>query len=218
VGGGAVGGGAVGAAHGVRVRPVCGGDLRAVLAIERQAFPDDPWTLDTAGGRLARSPLGRHVRRAVWFARLIRSARLTEAVLSARLACAVLLRRPAARHYIVAEVDGAVSGYGSLNAAAAGSGEIQAIAVRGDREGRGIGTALLAELIATAAGLGCSDVVLCVRADNTRARELYRRTGFTKAGLRRGYYQPSGTDAVVMRLPLARHLPGGGALTALVPG
>ena len=189
-----------------------------MLAIERQAFPDDPWTLDTAGGRLARPPLGRHARRAVWFARLIRFAWLTEAVLSARLARAVLLRRPAARHYIVAEADGAVSGYGCLNAAAAGTGEIQAIAVRGDREGRGIGTALLAELIATAAGLGCSDVVLCVRADNARARELYWRTGFTKAALRRGYYQPSGTDAVVMRLPLARHLPGGGALNALVPG
>jgi ribosomal-protein-alanine acetyltransferase len=191
------------AAHGLRIRPVRGGDLRAVLAIERQAFPDDPWTLDTAGGRLARSPLGRHLRGAVWFARLIRFARLTESVLCVRLACAVLLRRPATRRYMVAEADGAVSGYGCLNAAAAGPGEIQAIAVRGDREGRGIGTALLAGLIATAADLGCRDVVLCVRADNTRARGLYLRTGFTEAGLRRGYYQPSGTDAVVMRLPLA---------------
>lgn len=123
----------------------------------------------------------------------------------------MLLRRAAERHYIVAEADGTVSGYGCLNAAATGSGEILAIAVRGDREGRGIGTALLADLIATAADLGCSDVVLCVRADNTRARELYRCTGFTKADLWRGYYQPSGTDAVVMRLPLARHLPGGGS-------
>jgi ribosomal protein S18 acetylase RimI-like enzyme len=174
-----------GCADRLRVPPVRDGDLRAVLAIERQAFPDDPWTLDAAGGRLARAPLGGHGRGAVWFARLIGFARLTEAVLSARLACAVLLRRQAARHYVVAEADGVVRGYGYLNAAAAASGEIQAIAVRGDREGRGIGTALLAGLIATAADLGCSDVVLCVRANNTRAREL--------------------------RLPLARHLPGGGS-------
>jgi [ribosomal protein S18]-alanine N-acetyltransferase len=197
--------------HGVRVRPLRRGDLRAVLAIEREAFPDDPWTLDTAGGRLARSPLGRRVRWAAWFARLIRLAGLTEAVLGARLACAVLLRRPAARRYLVAELAGAVSGYGCLNAAGAGScprscsghGEIQAIAVRGDRESRGVGTALLAGLIASAVDLGCGDVVLCVRADNTRARELYLRTGFTEVGLRRRYYQPSGADAVVMRLPLA---------------
>jgi ribosomal-protein-alanine N-acetyltransferase len=109
--------------------------------------------------------------------------------------------RPAARRYLVAESGGAVTGYGCLNVAAAGRGEIQAVAVRGDREGRGIGTALLAALIATAADLGCRDVVLCVRAGNTRARELYLRTGFTEAGLRRRYYQPSGTDAMVMRAP-----------------
>jgi len=28
---------------------------------------------------------------------------------------------------------------------------------------------------------------------------LYRRRGFTDIGIRRGYYQPSGTDALVMR-------------------
>jgi ribosomal protein S18 acetylase RimI-like enzyme len=194
---------------GVRVRPIRLGDLRAVLAIERQAFPDDPWTLDTAGGRLARSPLGRRARWSARLARLIRFGRLTEAVLCARLACAVLLRRPADRRYLVADAGGAVSGYACLNVVVAtaagsgsGSGEVQAIAVRGDREGLGIGTALLAALIATAADLGCRDVVLCVRAGNARAHELYLRTGFAEAGLRRRYYQPSGTDAVVMRLPL----------------
>jgi hypothetical protein len=50
-----------------------------------------------------------------------------------------------------------------------------------------IGTALLAALIAAAAELGCRDVVLCLRADNARARELNLRTGFTEAGLRRRY-------------------------------
>jgi len=186
---------------GVRVRPVRLADVRAVLAIERQAFPDDPWTLDSAGGLLARSRLGRHVRWSARLARLIRFGRLTEAVLCARLACAVLLRRPTARHYLVAYAGGAVSGYGCLNVAAA-TAEIQAIAVRGDREGLGIGTELLAALIATAADLGCRGVELCVRAGNTRAHGLYLRTGFGVVGRRRRYYQPSGTDAVVMRLPL----------------
>jgi ribosomal-protein-alanine N-acetyltransferase len=46
-----------------------------------------------------------------------------------------------------------------------------------------------------------------VRADNARAQELYRRFGFVAIGVRRGYYQPSGTDAVVMALhDVAGHL------------
>ena len=42
-------------------------------------------------------------------------------------------------------------------------------------------------------------VLLEVRADNEAAQRLYRRRGFTEIGRRRGYYQPSGADAVVMR-------------------
>ena len=40
------------------IRPLRGGDLREVLAIVRQAFPENSWTLETAKGWLARSPLG----------------------------------------------------------------------------------------------------------------------------------------------------------------
>jgi ribosomal protein S18 acetylase RimI-like enzyme len=42
-----------------------------------------------------------------------------------------------------------------------------------------------------------------VRADNPRAQDLYRRFGFEEIGVRRGYYQPSGTDAIVMRREVA---------------
>jgi len=42
-------------------------------------------------------------------------------------------------------------------------------------------------------------VLLEVRADNEVAHGLYRRRGFTEIGRRRGYYQPSGADAVVMK-------------------
>ena len=51
---------------------------------------------------------------------------------------------------------------------------------------------------------GCAEVLLEVREDNPRARRLYLRHGFTEVGIRRGYYQPSGVDAVVMRKELAR--------------
>ena len=37
-----------------------------------------------------------------------------------------------------------------------------------------------------------------VRAGNETAERLYQRHGFIRTGLRRGYYQPSGEDAVLM--------------------
>jgi ribosomal protein S18 acetylase RimI-like enzyme len=81
------------------------------------------------------------------------------------------------------------------------------IAVRPDRRGEGIGTALLDRLLTTAAARGCREVLLCVRADNPRARELYRRTGFTETGVRPGFYQPSGADAIVMRVSCPARAP-----------
>ena len=38
-----------------------------------------------------------------------------------------------------------------------------------------------------------------MRKDNDRARRLYLRHGLEEVGIRRGYYQPSGVDSVVMR-------------------
>ncbi len=112
------------------------------------------------------------------------------------------LTQPVTRYYIVAEADGTVAGYAGLSAVAGDQGDVQTIAVRADRQGEGIGTALLADLIAAAAARNCRGVFLEVRADNDRARLLYLRTGFTEVGVRRGYYQPSGADAIVMHLPL----------------
>jgi hypothetical protein len=39
-----------------------------------------------------------------------------------------------------------------------------------------------------------------VRADNAIARALYDSLGFRQIGVRRGYYQPDGVDAITMRL------------------
>ena len=49
-----------------------------------------------------------------------------------------------------------------------------------------------------------------VRTDNDRAQRLYRRYGFVGIGVRRGYYQPSGADALVMRHVIAPGLAGPG--------
>nr|BEK66348.1 hypothetical protein KPHV_35750 [Kitasatospora purpeofusca] len=107
------------------------------------------------------------------------------------------------RHYTVAVTpDGAVVGYAGLMAVG-GDGDVQTIAVDGRHQGTGLGAALLTDLVREAARRGCADLLLEVRVDNTRAQRLYERFGFEPVGIRRGYYQPAGIDALVMRLDLA---------------
>jgi ribosomal-protein-alanine N-acetyltransferase len=113
------------------------------------------------------------------------------------------------RYYLVAEeagasaVDGAgIIAYGGL-CAYPDESFIQTIAVRTDRQGTGIGTRLLTALIDEAKRRGEPMVGLEVRADNPVARRLYERFGFVQVGVRKGYYQPSGTDAILMVLDLA---------------
>ncbi len=107
---------------------------------------------------------------------------------------------PASRYYIVAEDDGVIAGYGGLLAQGGGQADVLTLAVAAHRWGEGIGTALLDGLLSEAGRRGCTEIFLEVRVDNDRAQRLYRRRGFTDIGIRRAYYQPSGTDALVMRL------------------
>lgn len=107
------------------------------------------------------------------------------------------------RHYLVAEDDGALVGYAGL-CAYSDDAYVQTIAVAPDHQHRGIGRALLSALLAAACAQGCRRVDLEVRADNDIAMRLYAQSGFRRVGVRRGYYQPSGVDAVVMRWEPAR--------------
>ena len=114
------------------------------------------------------------------------------------------LAEAATRYYLVAEEyqDGTgqprLIGYAGL-LAGVGEAEVLTIAVDPGREGRGLGAVLLTELMREAARRDCADVVLEVRVDNDRAQKLYRRFGFEEVGVRKGYYQPMGIDALVMR-------------------
>ena len=112
-----------------------------------------------------------------------------------------LAQQPRSRYYLVAEDDEVIAGYAGLLAAGS-QGEVLTLAVAGHRWGQGTGSALLEALLAEAARRGCTEVFLEVRTDNVRAQLLYRRYGFVQIGIRRGYYQPSGTDALVMRTEL----------------
>jgi [ribosomal protein S18]-alanine N-acetyltransferase len=106
--------------------------------------------------------------------------------------------QPRTRHYVVAtDAGGEIIGYAGL-AAAGGQGDVQTIGVRPDLQGHGVGGALLTALLDEAGLRDCAAVFLEVRADNERARRLYERFGFSRVGVRKRYYQPSGVDAIVM--------------------
>jgi ribosomal-protein-alanine N-acetyltransferase len=103
------------------------------------------------------------------------------------------------RLYVVA-VDGeSVVGYAGLCAYDKDVSYVQTIGVTASHQRQGVGTALLTVLLDDASRRGAHHVDLEVRAENASAIDLYRKHGFTDLGLRRGYYQPSGADALVMR-------------------
>ncbi len=96
----------------------------------------------------------------------------------------------------------AVAGVADL----AGDAHVLSVAVDPGHRRRGYGTVLVRALLAGAVErFGVARATLEVRASNLAARELYRRLGFTEAGVRPGYYQDDGEDAVVLwcDLPLA---------------
>jgi [ribosomal protein S18]-alanine N-acetyltransferase len=108
--------------------------------------------------------------------------------------------QPASRRlYLVAEEGDTLIGYAGMMFTGGPQADVVTLAVDPAHWGRGTGTALLLALVGEAGRRGCREVLLEVRKDNPRARQLYLRHGFTEIGVRRGYYQPSGVDAVVMR-------------------
>ncbi len=102
------------------------------------------------------------------------------------------------RYIIAIDGDGRALGYAGLRAVGV-EGDVQTIAVAEGARGRGIGRALLAELLEEAGRRGVRELFLEVRADNDVARGLYASVGFEEIGVRPRYYQPEDVDAVVMK-------------------
>lgn len=111
------------------------------------------------------------------------------------------LSQPETRRYLIAETPDGIVGYAGVMCIEP-IADVQTIAVIPEYEGKGIGTALLTELINESRRRGAADVLLEVRADNPRAQQLYRRFGFEQIHVRRNYYR-DGVDALIMRLELA---------------
>ena len=104
-----------------------------------------------------------------------------------------------AGHFYVVhrDQDGAIDGYAGL-AITGDEAEVHTIGVRPAAQGAGLGRKLLRQLISAA---GDRRMLLEVRTDNDAAIGLYASEGFTRVGIRRRYYQPSGADAYTMARP-----------------
>ncbi|MGX6602786.1 ribosomal protein S18-alanine N-acetyltransferase [Micromonosporaceae bacterium Da 78-11] len=99
--------------------------------------------------------------------------------------------------YLVATDQDELLGYAGL-AVTADEAWVQNIAVRRTAQRRGVGRELLEALLAEATRLDIKQTLLEVAVDNAPAQRLYATYDFEPVGVRRGYYQPSNTDALVM--------------------
>lgn len=99
--------------------------------------------------------------------------------------------------FLVAEEEKEILGYCGI-LISIDEGEITNVCVTGKARGRGIGRALMEELIRRMESIGVTAIHLEVRAGNAAALRLYESLGFEKDGLRRGYYELPKEDAVLM--------------------
>jgi len=107
------------------------------------------------------------------------------------------LAQPDDRYYRVALAAGRVVGYAGLGVFG-DEAHVLTVGVLQQWQGRGLGASLLRALLTEAERRQLFRMLLEVRADNLTAQRLYERHGFRSVGRRPRYYQPSGTDAVVM--------------------
>lgn len=88
----------------------------------------------------------------------------------------------------------------------AGESELLTIATDPQHRGRGIAGRLIGAAMEALAAEGNTRLMLDVAEDNTSARRLYERLGFTQDGRRPRYYtagRPVPVDGVLMSRPLA---------------
>lgn len=109
------------------------------------------------------------------------------------------LRRAFAQLPVVRDPLGKVIAYASAWELA-GELQINDVAVDPVWRRHGLATTILARLIDGARRRGCSRATLEVRPSNVAARDLYESFGFRETGRRRGYYEDSREDAILLSL------------------
>lgn len=114
----------------------------------------------------------------------------------------------------VHEEGGEIRGY-AVMMQAADEAELLNIGVATDQQRKGLGRAMLSEMLEYARGRNMRRVFLEVRPSNVAAIVLYHSAGFSDIGVRRGYYRNAdgSEDALMMAYdlsPLSRERERGG--------
>ncbi len=109
------------------------------------------------------------------------------------------LRMPTSRHWLIARYGREVVGFAGLMWTL-DEGHVTNFAVHPDRRREHVAARMLLSLCRDAIELGVTDLTLEVRMSNSAARSLYGRFGFAPGGVRRGYYNDNGEDALIMWL------------------
>jgi len=104
---------------------------------------------------------------------------------------------------VVAEIRGKIAGY-VLFWLLPDAVDVHNIAVHTEFRRRGIGRALLQQVVSQARERGSVRVTLEVRRSNFPAQRLYDSLGFLTTGIRKGYYSDDGEDAFAMALELGK--------------
>lgn len=99
--------------------------------------------------------------------------------------------------YIVAELEGHVVGYVGIWVIL-DEGHINNVAVSPEYRRLQIGSRLIDTMIKATQAEGVKSHTLEVRAGNEPAKKLYAKFGFKEAGVRKGYYEDNGEDAIIM--------------------
>jgi [ribosomal protein S18]-alanine N-acetyltransferase len=101
------------------------------------------------------------------------------------------------RCYLVARVGRDVVGYGGVMCYG-DEAHVTTIAVDPEYHRRKVGTRIMYELIQESIRLGATAVSLEVRVSNWGAQRMYSRFGYKPVMIRKGYYQETAEDALVM--------------------
>ena len=99
--------------------------------------------------------------------------------------------------YLVAKIENLAVGYIGVWRIQ-NEGHITNVAVHSDFRGMGIGNMLVSELLSLCEKEGIDAFTLEVRKNNLVAQNLYKKFQFVEEGIRKGYYQDTKEDAVIM--------------------
>jgi len=103
------------------------------------------------------------------------------------------------KYLFTAEEDGNIAGYIVLEKVV-DEGHITNLAVGGKYRKKGIASALLKAALDLARENGIKEIFLEVRESNEAAKRLYSIFGFKQLGKRKGYYQGTNEDALILHI------------------